>query len=97
MRKMSEHGNGIALVFNRCDSSWFHEYVFNRADALLFLQKRVKFVDQFGKVGNQPGAGAVLIAYGADNVSALLKCKLKGKFIRLENNQLVDSQLKLKL
>lgn len=73
LRKMHLHRNGIALVFARTDCKWFHDYVV-AADAILFLQGRVKFVDgdRLTK-GSGAGSGSMLVAWGADNVVALKK------------------------
>lgn len=83
MRNIAEHNNGIALVFNRCDSGWFHEYVLNKADSLFFMRKRIKFIDENGVEGKQPGCGSVLVAYGKENSEYLRNYPLEGKFIKL--------------
>lgn len=85
LKKMHFHRNGIALVFSRTDCSWFHEYV-AKADAILFLKGRVKFVDGLGKTGGSgAGCGSMLIAWGKDNVTALRNMSSKGMFIELDN------------
>lgn len=43
MKRLSVHGNGIALVFSRTDTNWFHDYA-AKADAILFIAKRVQFI-----------------------------------------------------
>jgi hypothetical protein len=48
LEKMHYHRQGVALVFARTDCKWFHDYV-AKADAILFLKGRVKFVDGLGK------------------------------------------------
>jgi hypothetical protein len=78
MQKLAEHGNGIALVYNRTDSKWCQEYVLKKADAILFLSKRIKFIKPDGSAGNSPGAGSILIAYGQENVKYLEDCGLEG-------------------
>lgn len=83
MSKMAEHNNGIALVFSRCDSTWFHEYVFGKAAAMLFLKKRIKFYRPNGDQTGSPGCGSVLIAYGGVNISSLENSGLEGKIIYL--------------
>ncbi len=71
LKKMHEHRNGIALVFARTDCAWFHDYV-AKADAILFMKGRVKFVDGLGKTGgNGAGSGSMLIAWGEENVKVL--------------------------
>lgn len=68
---MHEHKNGISLVFSRTDCAWFHESV-AKADAILFLRGRIKFVDGLGVTGGSgAGCGSMLIAWGRENVAAL--------------------------
>lgn len=71
LERMHQHRNGIALVFARTDCKWFHESV-AKADAILFLKGRVKFVDGLGVTGGSgAGSGSMLVAWGTDNVTAL--------------------------
>jgi len=71
LAKMHQHRNGIALVFARTDCAWFHDYVV-KADAILFLKGRVKFVDGLGiSRGSGAGSGSMLIAWGQFNVDVL--------------------------
>lgn len=83
VRKMAEHGNGIALLFNRCDNMMFHDIIFPTATAMKFLRKRIRFYRPDGSQGASPGCGSVLIAWGEDNATAIRNCKLDGKYIRL--------------
>lgn len=43
INRMAEHGNGIALLFNRCDSKMFQDVIFKKASAMKFLRHRIKF------------------------------------------------------
>lgn len=71
LEKMHNHRNGVSLVFSRTDCKWFHDYV-AKADAILFLKGRVKFVDGLGVTGGSgAGCGSMLIAWGKENVKAL--------------------------
>lgn len=64
LKKMNEHRNGMALIFARTDTRWFHESVIH-ADAILFLKGRIAFVDGLGKTGGGgAGAGSMLVAWG---------------------------------
>lgn len=47
LEKMHNYRNGISLVFARTDCLWFHDYV-AKADAILYLKGRVKFIDGLG-------------------------------------------------
>jgi hypothetical protein len=71
LKRMHEHRQGIALVFSRTDSRWFHDYA-TKADAILYVRRRIRFVDANGETGkSSPGCGSILIGWGGDAVSAL--------------------------
>lgn len=77
LARMAEHGNGVALVFARADTAWFHDAA-SSAGAVLFVRKRIRFVGPDGKPrpgkdgkASSPGAGSMLVAWGAENVAAL--------------------------
>ena len=77
LAKMHEHRDGIALVFARTDTAWFHDYV-AKADGILFLKKRVRFVDATGVQGDSPNCGSMLVAWGALNVLSLKAAAAEG-------------------
>lgn len=83
VRKMAEHGNGIALLFNRCDNAMFHDIIFPTATAMKFLRKRIRFYRPDGTRGDSPGCGSVLVAWGEDNARIIRNCALSGKYVRL--------------
>ena len=87
LKRMSEHRNGIVLIFARTETKAFQKYCFERADAMLFLNKRVQFCLPDGTLPKKGGAGApsVLIAYGQSNVQALRDSNLGGYIVELEN------------
>ncbi|MCP6582198.1 phage N-6-adenine-methyltransferase, partial [Klebsiella pneumoniae] len=43
LRRMADHGNGIALIPARTETAMFYETVWARADAVLFMQGRPHF------------------------------------------------------
>lgn len=83
VRKLSEHDNGIALLFNRCDSKMFQDVIFEKATAIMFLRGRIKFYRPDGSRGDSPGCGSVLIAFGEDNAEILRRCDIAGKYVRI--------------
>ena len=87
VRKMAEHGNGIALLFNRCDNAMFHDIIFPTATAMKFLRKRIRFYRPDGTRGDSPGCGSVLVAWGEDNADIIRDCELEGKYVRLNDNE----------
>ncbi len=84
MEKMVANDNGIALLFNRCDSKMFQDIIFPNASAILFLRNRIKFYRPNGTQGGNPGCGSILIAFGESNAIALEKSNIPGKYIRLK-------------
>lgn len=87
LKKLDEHGNGVALVFARTDCRWFHDHVVNAA-AVLFLSGRISFVDGLGVTStNGAGAGSMLIAWGGPNALALFNMRHKGFFVDLDTNR----------
>ena len=76
MNKMSLHGKGIALVFARLDTEWFHRFCTN-ADAICFVKGRLNFIHPEGEPSvYNAGAPSMLVAWGADNVAALERSQL---------------------
>ncbi len=64
LRKLAEHGDGIALVFNRTDTAWFQETAAT-ADVICFTKGRIPFIDgRTNRPAGSPGTGSALIGYG---------------------------------
>lgn len=63
LSKLAEHGTGMALVYSRTETMWW-QHAAHRADAVLFLAKRVWFVN--GETGRESRSqqGSCLMAYG---------------------------------
>jgi hypothetical protein len=79
--KLALHGNGIALVHARTEAEWFRP-IWTSADAILFLDKRIKFCRPDGT--EQPansGAPPVLAAFGALATNRLAMSGLNGAYV----------------
>lgn len=76
MRRLIEHGNGIALVFSRTDASWCQDALIS-ASATLFMPGRINFVPGRENAHKKSGAGAgsVMFAFGAECADALERLK----------------------
>lgn len=84
LKKLADHDNGIALIFARTETEMFHEHVWNKASALLFLKGRLYFHYVDGsKAKANAGGPSVLVAYGSTNVISLCESKIDGKIIIL--------------
>lgn len=85
MEKMVRNNNGIALLFNRCDSKMFQDLIFPNASAIMFVKGRIKFYRPDGTQGDSPWCGSVLIAFGEENAKILEYSNIPGKYIKLNN------------
>jgi hypothetical protein len=84
LRKLAEHGDGIALIFARTETEMFHQHAWDRADAMLFFRGRLYFHHVGGeRAAANAGAPSVLIAYGRNNAEALARSGLPGTLIPL--------------
>ncbi len=84
LRRLADHGNGIALVFARTETAMFFESVWSKATALLFIEGRINFHFPNGqRAPANSGAPSVLIAYGEENALALETSGLNGAIVRL--------------
>ncbi len=84
MRRLADHGNGIALICARTETQMFFECVRGMASAIFFFKGRLTFYHVNGESSkNCIGAPSVLVAYGADNVNRIAISGLEGKLITL--------------
>lgn len=84
LKKLAEHGNGIALIFARTETAMFFDHVWPKADGLLFIQGRLHFHHVCGTRANaNSGAPSVLAAYGYDNCKSLEESGIRGQMIWL--------------
>ena len=76
LKRFVEHGNGIALVFARTDTEWFHRHAL-AIDAWCFIRGRLTFVhaDRSPSLFNA-GAPSLLLASGSECVEALRRSSL---------------------
>lgn len=86
LRKLAEHGNGIALIFARTETEDFHRHVWGKASALLFLAGRIHFHDADGvRARANAGAPSVLVAYGLENAVTIRLADLTGHYVGLRD------------
>ncbi len=88
IKKLSHHGNGIALIFSRTETIGFHEQVWSKADAVFFFKGRLKFHRIDGTAGDSANAPSCLIAYGDNNVKAISNSGLRGKLVLINPTSL---------
>lgn len=81
MKKMAEHGNGIMLIPAATETKAFFDYVWTKANAVCFVKGRPHFHYRDGKRASfNCGTAIALVAYGTENVEALVRSNL-GKVV----------------
>lgn len=77
--KMACHGNGLLLTPDRSSAPWWQDAA-TKADAILFISGKVKFIPGPENLSNwkQPGAGSTIFAWGGAGISALLNAQKNG-------------------
>lgn len=77
LRRLRDHGEGIALIPARTETEMFFETVWGHADGVLFLKSRPHFHYVDGRRAKfNSGAPMVLVAYGQGNLEVLRECGL---------------------
>lgn len=90
--RLADHGNGIALVFARTETSMFFRTVWERAAAVLFIEGRLYFHHADGRrAAANAGAPSCLVAYGAENVEALRVSGIAGRLVLLDKTEAVTA------
>lgn len=76
LRRLAQHGDGVALVFARTDTAWWHEVV-PCATAVTFVSGRLAFIREGAEMrsGNS-GAPSALLAFGDECADAVETSKL---------------------
>jgi len=85
VKRLYEHGNGIALIFARIETKLWQDYIFPTADMYLFPRGRIGFALPTGIYPNDTSKGtapSAFIAWGEENARVLrdicLTEKMKG-------------------
>ncbi len=74
--KLVKHGNGISLVFTRCDARWC-QAALAAANAVCFIAGRLRFIDGTGQGRVKDAANSsMLLAYGPECAKAVVNCDL---------------------
>lgn len=85
LSRLDEHGDGIALIFARTETAAFSRHVWEKCDAVLFMEGRIHFHHADGtRAKANAGAPSVFCAYGAENADILAACGIPGAFVPLK-------------
>jgi hypothetical protein len=77
LAKFFQHRDGIALVPDRTSCPWWQTYV-PRAELVLFVRPKIKFLDANGTPGRSPAQGTSLLAIGERGCTALRRAAQHG-------------------
>jgi hypothetical protein len=84
LRKMTDHGEGTALIFARTETALFFTHVWRAATACLFLEGRLFFCRPDGTpAAHNGGAPSVLVAYGYTDAAILEHSGIAGQYVGL--------------
>ena len=77
LEKFFRHKHGIALVPDRTSAPWWQQFA-PRADLVLAVGRKIKFIGADGQPGKSPAQGTTLLAAGQDAVAALEQAARSG-------------------
>lgn len=77
LSRFFQHANGIALVPDRTSAPWWQSFA-PRADAVLFVSRKIKFIGANGKPGGSPAQGTCLFSAGAEATRVLHQAERTG-------------------
>ncbi len=80
-------GGGIGLLFVRTDTKTWQDFIFPRADSILFLRHRLRFCNQKGEAGESAPSPSALISYSPADTAILEKCGIEGRLVRLKHER----------
>ncbi len=84
LKRLMTHGNGIALVFARTETVMFQKFIWEAADAILFLYGRLHFYSPAGdRAAFNSGGPSCLVAYGPKNAAILKRSTRPSAFVPL--------------
>jgi hypothetical protein len=75
LERLSQHGDGLALVFARTDTQWYQRTV-RQVTAICFIAGRLSFVRPDRSRANTAGSPSVLLAFGLTCAVALAESRL---------------------
>lgn len=71
LSKFVNHADGIALVPDRTSAPWWQKHV-PKMQSVLFVRRKIKFIDSAGRSGMSPAQGTCLLALGPNAHCALI-------------------------
>lgn len=84
LNRLSEHKNGLALIFARTGANGFVREVWSKAHSLYFIHGRLYFYHVSGvRAKHNSGGDSVIVSYDSSNTDILERCSIEGQLVRL--------------
>ena len=87
MERLSEHRDGIALIFARTETKGFHKTIWQKAHSVFFFLGRLQFYYVTGKQGGTANAPSVLVSYSENDTYKIAVAEsvgaIKGRLVLL--------------
>jgi len=80
LERLAGHGNGIALVFARCETKWAQK-AFSTCDAIFFIKGRISFIPSQEVSRSSAANGNMYLIWGKDNINAVALSGIEGTLI----------------
>jgi hypothetical protein len=77
LNKFYQHNNGIALTPDRTSCPWFQSAA-AKAELILFVDGKIKFIGADGQLGKSPAQGTSLLSVGQQGCEALRRASAHG-------------------
>lgn len=91
LQKFFDHGDGIALTPDRTSAPWWQQYA-PRADLILFVAPKLKFIGTDGKPGKSPAQGTCLMAAGPRAARSLTHAAMAGLGVLMRPNSIASAK-----
>lgn len=79
LKRMQDHGSGIALVFGRLETKWIQPFLNN---GFFQIEGRIRFLKEDLTEDSNAGTGSILIPFSRYDLGMILKSNLKGKYFK---------------
>lgn len=80
VKRLADHGQGVALTFARTSAPWFRRQVLRRCAGLFFIEHHLYFHHANGaRAKGNGGAPSVLSAFGGEALERLARADLPGE------------------
>ncbi len=81
LEKFFNHKNGICLVPDRTSAPWWQHYAV-RAELILFVSPKIRFINQAGLEGRAPAQGTCLMGVGQKAVQVIQQATSLGVIMK---------------